>query len=107
MYLQQEFEEINKLLAHCFLSAFRIGLTTILYLDTSTEGIRYILSQEFPEGQGVNMSRMGSISLSATQTRYSPSELEQMGISWAVQRGGESGSRGVASEVEGWIGGGG
>ena len=34
------------------------------------------------------MSRMGSISLSATQTRYSPSELEQMGISWAVQRGG-------------------
>ena len=37
------------------------------------------------------MSRMGSFSLSATQTRYSPSELEQMGISWAVQRGGEWG----------------
>ena len=51
MYCEQEFNQIKNIISSIdFLSAFNVHLKTNLLVDTSREGIGYVLTQEKPEG---------------------------------------------------------
>ena len=85
IYHQREFDSVKQIVSSpTFLNAFDINLKTNLLVDSSKEGIGYVLTQENLDGK-ISIIKCGSVGLSQTHSRYAPTELECLGISWAVR----------------------
>lgn len=85
MYYEQELTKIKQIISSLdFLAAFNVHLKTNLFVDTSREGIGYVLTQEKPEGK-ISVIKCGSVGLAPAPSHYSPTELEPLGISWSVR----------------------
>ena len=85
IYHQREFDRLKVMVSSLtFLEAFDVNLKTNLLVDSSREGIGYVLTQEHLDGR-ISIIKCGSVRLSKTHSRYAPTELERLGISWAVR----------------------
>ena len=89
--LQHEFDELKTYLeSNVQLSPIRIGEPLNLYTDASVEGLSFVLTQERKQTVGEtertirDIIYLGSTSLTETQKRYSPVELESLALAWAV-----------------------
>ena len=89
--LEEEFNELKAYLqSHVQLSPIRVGEPLNLYTDASVEGLSFVLTQERKQTEGEterivrDIIYLGSTSLSDTQKRYSPVELESLALAWAV-----------------------
>ena len=89
--LEHEFEELKTYLqSHIQLSPIRVGEPLNLFTDASVDGFSFILTQERKtmiddkEKTIRDIIYLGSTSLTETQKRYSPVELESLALAWAV-----------------------
>ena len=89
--LRHEFEGLKVYLeSHILLSPIRVGEPLNSYTDASIDGLSFILTQERKiiiddkEKTIRDIVHLGSTSLTDTQKRYSPVELESLALSWAV-----------------------
>ena len=89
--LKHEFEELKVYLeSHIQLSPIRVGEPLNLFTDASVDGLSFILTQERKtmiddkEKTIRDIVHLGSTSLTETQKRYSPVELESLALAWAV-----------------------
>ena len=66
---------------------FTPGAETTLYTDASRlRGLGYILTQRLPEENKTRVIECGSISLTSAQQNYSSTEIECLGVQWALQK---------------------
>ena len=92
--LEAEFMKAKQLLdERVALSPLDTFLELNLHVDTSKEGFCYVLTQPYQEDIDLDVNKkrrhivaMGSTGLNSAQSRYSPVELETLGVVHAVTK---------------------